>query len=133
MPICTGSITLSIMALVPRCASVRLMFLDRSGPVAMRWMIERISSLGSDGRVSVLMNNSIRSYKNTNSRLNQSRIDRVQQALSERLLRLRQGYCHAEIAALRHLHPGIAARVDGGKRRQVHADVEGQAVVRAAV
>src|SRR5512139_1301144 len=97
MPTCTGSITLSMIALVPRCASVRLMSFDRSGPVAMRWMIERIRSLGSDGKVSVLMNNSIRSYKNTNSRLNQSRIDRVQQGLGKRLLRLRQGQLHAEV------------------------------------
>jgi hypothetical protein len=43
----------------------------------MRWMIERIRSLGSDGRVSVLINNSNRSYKNTYNRLNQSRIDRA--------------------------------------------------------
>src|SRR5512139_4349957 len=100
MPTCTGSITLSMIALVPRWASVRLMFLDRSGPVAMRWMIERIRSLGSDGRVSVLMNNSIRSYKNTNSRLNQSRIDRGLQGLSKRLLRLWQAQLQAEITAL---------------------------------
>src|SRR3569832_1946318 len=122
-----------MMALVPRCASVRLMFLDRSGPVAMRWMIERIRSLGSDGRVSVLMNNSIRSYKNTNSRVNQSRIDRVLQAADKRLSNNNQKPFQAEIATLRHPHPRVATRVDGGERTHIHVDVERQAMIRAAV
>src|SRR5512139_3278432 len=133
MPTCTGSITLSMMALVPRCASARLMSLDRSGPVAMRWMIERIRSLGSDGKVSVLMSRSIRIFKNTNDRANRSRIDRVEQGAHEGLPGLRQRQVHAEVAALGDLHAGVAARVDGGKRRQVHVDVEREPVIGAAV
>src|SRR5512139_4198983 len=122
-----------MIALVPRCASARLMSLDRSGPVAMRWMIERIRSLGSVGKVSVLMSRSIRRFKNTNDRLNRSRIDRVEQAADEGLPGLRQGQIHAEVAALGDPHAGVAARIDGGKRRQVHVDVEGQSVIGAAV
>src|SRR3569832_2403472 len=122
-----------MMALVPRCASVRLMFLDRSGPVAMRWMIERIRSLGSDGRVTVLMNNFIRSYKNTYSRVNQSRIDRVLQAADKRLSGFGRRPFQAEIATLRHPHPRVATRVDGGERTHIHVDVDRQAMIRAAV
>src|SRR3569833_4342434 len=120
-------------ALVPRCASVRLMFLDRSGPVAMRWMIERIRSLGSDGSVSVLMNNSIRSYKNTYNQVNQSRIDRVLQAADKRLSGFGRRPFQAEIATLRHPHPRVATRVDGGERTHIHVDVARQAMIRAAV
>src|SRR3569833_3444068 len=119
-------------ALVPRCASVRLMFLDRSGPVAMRWKIERIRSLGSDGSVSVLMNNSNRSYKNTYNQVNQSRIDRVLQAADKRLSGFGRRPFQAEIATLRHPHPRIATRNDGGERTHIHVDVERQAGGRAA-
>src|SRR3569832_2385284 len=122
-----------MMALVPRCASVRLMFLDRSGPVAMRWMIERIRSLGSDGRVSVLMNNSIRSYKNTNSRVNQSRIDRVLQAADKRLSGFGRRPFQAEIATLRHPHPRVATQKKNNKQTQNQNNKKHQAMIRAAV
>src|SRR5574340_725367 len=133
MPTCTGSITLSMMALVPSRASSRLMAFDRSGPVAMRWMIERIRSLGSDGRISALINNSIRIYKNTNGRPNQSRIDGILQGPGKRLLCLRKGQVHAEVAAPRHRHAWVAAGVDRGERRQIHVDVEREPVIGAAV
>src|SRR6185295_8942681 len=38
----------------------------------------------------------------------------------------------AEIARLRDLHSGITAGIDLGERREVHVDVEREAVVRAA-
>jgi hypothetical protein len=44
---CTGSISPARIAAVPRRASSAEIFLDRSGPVAMRWMIERMVVCGS--------------------------------------------------------------------------------------
>src|SRR5574340_705964 len=133
MPTCTGSITLSMMALVPSRASSRLMAFDRSGPVAMRWMIERIRSLGSDGRISALINNSIRIHKNTNGQPKQSRIDGILQGPGKRFPGLRKGQVHAEVATPRHRHARVAAGVDRGERRQIHVDVEREPVIGAAV
>src|SRR5690348_15855951 len=39
---------------------------------------------------------------------------------------------HAEVARLRHREAGIAARIDGRGRCEVHVDVEREAMVRAA-
>ena len=44
---------------------------------------------------------------------------------------LRSGF-RLPLAHLRHLHTGIAAGVDTQKRRQIHSDIERQAVERAA-
>src|SRR5256885_16683597 len=54
--------------------------------------------------------------------------DRLDEALAD--LRRRAG--EADAARLRHPQAGIATRVDGGKGREVHVDVQGEPMVRPA-
>src|SRR6266404_8199799 len=51
---------------------------------------------------------------------------------SEFVAHSRGAVAETEIASLRHRQAGIAAGIDGGKRREVHIDVECEAMVRPA-